>query len=193
MPDQFVEVTNNAAKAIPVALAGSAPGSAPAPVTGRSATSAVTFNRPGDTTPYGAADVIGSATTANHEAAGVGATGALIMVQSASLLINATSVPSGLSTLRIHVWNSAPAAIADNAVFAAAAADRAKYCGFIDLQAVQVIGGGFLWSQGDYVGRPVRLSGTSFFFNLALSGAAGFNPASGTEFRVRFHVVEAGA
>jgi hypothetical protein len=162
-------------------------------VSGRSGSPAVTFTRPADTTPYGAADVIGSATTANHEAVGAGAAGSLIVIQSASLLVNATSVPSGLTTLRIHAWDSAPTAIADNAVFAAATVDRAKYCGFVDLQTIQAVGGGFLWTHGDYVGRPIRLSGTSFFFNIALTGAAGFTPVSGAEFRARFHCVEVGS
>lgn len=161
-------------------------------VDGRSGSPAVTFSRPSDTTPYGASDVIGSASTANLEAPSAGASGALIRIESASVLVNATSVPSGLMTFRIHVWDSAPTAIADNAAFSTQAADRSKYCGHIDMAAIQAIGGGFCWTHGDYVGRAIRLTGTSFFFNLAMSGSAGHTPASGTEFRVRFHTVEVG-
>lgn len=183
-----VEIKNDAGNPIPVSDNGSS-----LTVDGRSGSPVVTFTRPADTTPYGAADVIGSASTANHEATNAGSSGSLIQILSASLTLNATSVPSGLTTVRLHIWDSAPAAIADNAVFAASAADRAKYCGFIDMAAIQAIGGGFCWTQGDYIGRPVRLSGTSFFFNIAMTGAAGHTPASGVEFRVRFHCVEAGA
>lgn len=165
----------------------------PMGVSCRSSSPAVLFTRPADTNPYGAADVVGSASTANHEATNAGTSGTLIQILSAALTINLTSVPSGMTTFRLHIWDSAPTAIADNAAFSAAAADRAKYCGYIDMASVQAIGGGFCWSQGDYIGRPVRLSGTSFFFNLALSGAAGFTPASGTEYRVRFQCVEVGA
>jgi hypothetical protein len=162
-------------------------------VDGRSGSPLVVFTRPANTTAYGAADVIGSASTANHEATSAGANGSLIQILSASLLVNATSPPSGFTTVRIHIWDSAPAAIADNDPFAAAAADRSKYCGFIDMAAIQAIGGGFCWTHGDYIGRPIRLTGTSFFFNIALTGAAGHTPASATEFRARFHTVEIGA
>ena len=162
-------------------------------VSGNSSSPIVTFSRPENTTPYGSADVIGPDSTANHEAIGVGISGSLILIQSASLILNATSVPSGLTTIRIHIWESAPTEIADNAAFSTAAADRVKYCGYIDMPLIQAIGGGFCWTQGDYVGRPVRLAGTSFFFNVALSGASGFTPASAAEFRVRFQCIEVGA
>lgn len=162
-------------------------------VDGRSGSPAVTFTRPADTTPYGAADVIGSASTANHEATNAGANGSLIQIISASLMVNLTSVPSGMTTFRLHIWDSQPTAIADNAVFSAAAADRAKYAGWIDLAQISAVGGGFLFTFGDYVGRPIRLSGTSFWFNLAMTGTAGHTPASGTEYRVRFHCAEVGS
>jgi hypothetical protein len=159
-------------------------------VTGRSGSPVTTFNRPANTTPYAAGDVIGSATTANHQALNVGLTGSLIQVQSASLIVNNTSVPSGMTSFRLHLWDTAPAAIADNAAFAAAAADRAKYAGFVDLPSIAALGGGFLFTSADYVGRPIRLDTTSIWFNLVTNGA--FTPASGTEYRVRFHCVEVG-
>lgn len=151
----------------------------------------VIFNRPADLTPYGTADVIGSTSTANHEATRVGSPDTLIWIQSASLLIGDTSIPSGMSSFRLHLWNAAPAAIADNAVFAASSADRAKYCGFVDLASIAAIGGGFLFTFGDYVGRPIRLSTSSFWFNLVTVG--GFTPVSGTEYQVRFQCIEVGA
>lgn len=161
-------------------------------VSGRSSSPTVTFTRPADTTPYGASDVIGSASTANHQALNVGVSGNLIQVVSASVVINVSSLANAPSTMRLHLFDAQPAAIADNAVFAVAAADRAKYCGFIDLPTPVVIGGGFLWTQSDYVGRPIRLASTGFFFNLALTAPAGHTPASATEFMVEFHCVEMG-
>jgi hypothetical protein len=160
-------------------------------VEGLSGSPTVIFTRPANTTPYGIADVVGSASTANHEATLVGSPGSLIQIQSASLLINNTSVPSGMGNFRLHLWNAAPAAIADNAVFAASAADRAKYCGFVDLASIAAIGGGFLFTSGDYVGRPIRLSTSSFWFNLVTNAA--YTPSSGTEYQVRFHGVEVGS
>ena len=159
----------------------------------RSSTPVYTWNRPADTTPYGAADVVGTASSANHQVTAAGQTSSLIQVISAELTINNTSVPTGMTTFRIHLWDSTPTAIADNAVFTVAAADRTKYCGYIDFPSIAAVGGGFLYTFGDYIGRPIRLSSTSFWFNLALSGAAGYTPASETEYSIRFHCVEAGA
>lgn len=161
-------------------------------VGGRSSTPTVTFTRPANTTPYTGGDVIGSATTANHEATNAGLAGALLQIHSVSLTVNLTSVPANMTTFRVHLWDSAPTAIADNAAFTVAAADRAKYRGYIDLPTIEAIGGGFLFRHVDYVGRPLRLAGTSFFFNLQTTNATGHTPASGTEYSVRFNCVEMG-
>lgn len=172
------------------------PASQPAstlPAAGRSSSSAVTFNRPNDTTTYGATDVIGSATTANHEITNVGLAGSLIQLQSATVIVDRTTLPAGFTTARLHLFTSAPAAIADNAAFAVASADRSKYAGFVDLPAFAVIGSGFLFSTTDYIGRPIRLTSSSLFANLALTGAAGFQPAAQTEYQIRFQAIEIGA
>lgn len=160
-------------------------------IDGRSSTVTVTFNRPADTNGYTALDVIGSGSTANHQATSAGTNGNLMLIQSASLTINNTSIPSGMTTFRLHLWDTAPNSLADNAAFAVAAADRSKYRGFVDLPQIAVVGGGFLYTFVDYVGRPLRLSSTSFWFNIQTIG--GYTPASGTEYSVRFNLVEAGA
>lgn len=159
-------------------------------VGGRSSSPVVTFTRPADTTAYTANDVIGSTSTAIHGATSAGVAGALIQIQSISLVVNLTAVPSGMTSFRVHLWESSPTAIADNAAFSAAAADRAKYRGFYDLPTIAAVGGGFLWTHADYVGRPIRLTTTGFFFNLQTIGA--FTPASETEYSVRFNCVEVG-
>lgn len=161
------------------------------PVGGRSSTPTVTFTRPANTTAYTALDVIGSTDTANHQATSAGVAGSLIQIVGASLTINNTSLPSGMSGFRLHLFDASPAAIADNAAFAAAAAERSKYRGWVDLATPTVIGGGFLFTFGDYIGRPLRLVTTGFFFNLQT--ISGYTPASGTEYIVRFNCVEVGA
>lgn len=146
-----------------------------------------TWNRPSDTTPYAGGDVVGSATTANLRANTSAGAGQRTIIHSAELIINNTSPPSGMTSFRLELWTELPAAIADNAPFAVAAAERSKYAGNILLSQAALVGGGFLWAFGDYVGRPVRLSaeGQFFFFNLVT--LAGYTPASGTEYQVKFH------
>lgn len=161
-------------------------------VSGRSGSPLITFVRPNDTNSYLAGDVIGSANSANLELPNAGAAGALMQALSASVTINRTSLPTGMTTLRLHLWDAAPAAIADNAPFAAAAADRAKYCGRIELVQPSVIGGGFLYTFGDYVGRPIRLVTSSIWANL-VTDAAITGPAAQTEYIVRLNLAEVGA
>lgn len=161
-------------------------------IRGRAYTPSIAFNRPNDTNNYTAGDVIGSATTANHEMPLAGAAGSLIQIISASVLLDRTSVPTGMTTLRLHLWDSQPTAIADNAAFAAASADRSRYRGWIDLPAVSVVGGGFVFSFADYVGRPFRLTTTSLWCNLVtIAGVT--TPAALTEYTIRMNVVELGA
>lgn len=160
-------------------------------IRGRAYTPSITFTRPNDTTPYVANDVIGSAVSANLALPNVGAAGSLIQILSASVLIRRTAVPTGMTTLRLHLWDASPAAIADNAPFAAADGDATKYAGTIEFPAVAVVGGGFVWSAVDYVGRPIRMVSTSLFANLVT--IAGVTPSALTEYRIRLHCVEVGA
>jgi hypothetical protein len=147
----------------------------------------VTWTRPNDTTPYTAGDVVGSATSAVIEAPVAAPPGGRILIQSAELVINRTTVPSGMTTSRLHLWSGARSAILDNAAFAAAAADRVFYAGSIALPAPTVIGGGFLWSFGDYAGRPIKLDPGLQGLRFNLITDAGFTPAALTEYSVRFH------
>lgn len=177
---------------LPVTSLGStAQQAAPNVVRGRAYTSSITFTRPDNTTAYTAGDVIGSAVSANLELPNAGAAGSLIQVMSASVLIRRTVVPTGMTTLRLHLWDASPASIADNAPFAAADADATKYAGTIELPAVAAVGGGFVWTFADYVGRPIRMVSTSLFANLVT--IAGVTPSALTEYRIRLHCVEVGA
>ena len=177
---------------LPSLVGGTGPGDEGSlPTTGNAGSPQHSWTRPADTTAYTANDVVGSATTANHHATPAGGSGSLIQIQSAELIINVTSVPSGMAGFRLHFWDSEPTAIADNAPHAVAAADRIKYCGRADLGTPAVVGGGFLCALADYVGRPIRLLEDGFYFQLQTLG--GYTPASATEYRVRFHAVELGA
>lgn len=149
------------------------------------------FNRPANTTSYAAGDVIGDTTSANLEIPFAGPAGSLVQILSASVVINRTALPTGMTSLVLHLWDASPAAIADNAPFAAAAADRSKYCGNILLPTPQVVGGGFLFTFADYVGRPIRLVSSSLWANLVTTTAVTSVTAS-TEYQIRLHLAEIG-
>ena len=163
----------------------------PIPVAGGSSTPLITFSRPDNTANYDIGDVIGSAATANLELPNAGAVGVLMQVLSASVTINRTALPTGMTALRLHLWDAAPAAIADNAPFAAAAADRAKYRGEILLPQPVVVGGGFLFTFRDSVSRPFRLASTSMFVNLVTDTAV-TSVAALTEYQIRLNLAVVG-
>lgn len=91
-----------------------------------------TFTRPDNTTAYTANDVVGPTTTANLKFGNTGLPmGEEFMVIGASLRFNKGTVPSGMGQFRLHLFNEAPTAIADNAAFNIIEADRSKYVGNI--------------------------------------------------------------
>lgn len=152
----------------------------------------VGFTRPANTTAYAAGDVIGpdTASDAFFDLSGFGeraplGTGALLI--SASLLINASSVPSGMSTMRVHFYSAKPAARVDNAAFALVwGGDAPNYLGYIDLPTPSVVGS-ILASQLDGINKllPISSGASGVWIQLETRGA--FTPASGTAFRLDFN------
>lgn len=182
-----VEVTNDSGNPLPVSDANSS-----LTVDGKAYRSVVTFVRPGDTTAYAIGDVIGtSAGSALHTLSGIGPTGGHVFVQSASLFVGNTSVPSGMGAFRVHLYNAAPSGMTDNAPFDLTSADRDKYMGFIDLPTPSDLGS-ILYAQADYVGRLVRLSAGSPNIVCQLETRAAYTPASGTTYELRMSTLEAG-
>jgi hypothetical protein len=135
--------------------------------------------RPANTTAYTAGDVVGAAVTANisfGEFAGI-ASGAVILM-GAWLRIDKNAVPTGMGAFRLHLYNAAPTAIADNAAFNVIAADRTKYLGYIDLPTPIDLGD-TLWSQVENVNKKVKLASGSKYLYGVLQTVAGYTPASG--------------
>ena len=168
------------------------------PIQGRGSAPQVIFTRPDNTTSYSIADVIGVADTvtpanagsAIHEFVNCGRPGGLDQLLGATCLINRTTVPSGMTTLKLHLLNAAPAAILDNAAFALAAAERSKYLTQIDLPQVAAVGGGFVRSFVDISAeRPIVLE-TSSLFGLLVTDAAVTGVAALTEYRLRIFLQE---
>ena len=159
----------------------------------------VSFARPSNTTAYTAGDVIGVADTGTPANAGsaintltsIGPAGGYVLIQSVELLIGNTSVPSGMSGFRLHLYTASPTAVLDNAAFDLVSGEVANYVGFVDLPAPQDLGS-ILYSQADYSGRLIKLASasTSLFAELQTIGA--YTPASGTVYTLRVKTLEAG-
>ena len=160
-------------------------------LTSQAYTSTVTFTRPENTTAYTASDVIGiadSGTPANagsaiHTLASAGPTAGHVMITDATLTINLTAIPSGMTTFRLHLYSASPTAILDNAAMSVAAADRATYLGFVDIPTIKDCGA-ILHAQATGVNKVVKLAAasTTLYGVLELIGA--YTPASATEYAI---------
>ena len=181
-----VEVTNSSGNPLPVDDAGGS-----LTVDSKAYRSIVSFARPGDTTTYSGGDVVGSASTAIHTFSGAGPSGGFVLVQSTSLFIGNTAVPSGMGAFRLHFYSSSPSGIADNAPFSLNSGDTASYMGFTDLSTPSDLGN-VLYTQSDYVGRQLKLASgqTSIFAQLETRNA--YTPASGTTYEIRLSTLEVG-
>lgn len=187
-----VEIKNDSGNPIPVSdNAGSLT------VDGRAYRSVVSITRPSNTTAYTAGDVIGIAdggTPANpgsaiHTFSNVGPSDGYVLIQSVELLIGASSVPSGMGSFRLHFYTSSPTAILDNDAFDLLSGDVSKYAGYVDIPTPQDLGS-TIYAQSDYLGRLVKLSGTSLYAELEAKGS--YTPASGTVYTLRVKALEAG-
>lgn len=154
--------------------------------------STATFVRPSNTTAYTAGDVIGATGgSAIHTLTTAGPSGGYVLIQSISMATHDTSVPSGMSSFRVHFYNASPTAITDNAAFDLLAADHGKYLGFVDLPTPQDFGSS-IYTQTDYPGRLIKLAAgsTSLFIEIETKGA--FTPASAVTFDLSVVTLEAG-
>lgn len=171
------------------------------PVLDSASASSVSVTRPSNTTAYIAGDVLGAAdsgTPANAgsailEFASIGAAGANILITGASLAVNVTALPSGMTTFRLHLYSASPTAILDNAAWDLVAGDRAAYLGYIDIEKIVDVGS-TLYVQTDKLAnstlpKQVKLAdaATSLYGLLVTNG--GFTPTSGAVKKITLNAV----
>jgi hypothetical protein len=154
----------------------------------------VSFTRPANATAYSAGDVIGTGASADaiHTLSSIGSSGGFVVVQSIELVLGISAVPSGMSSFRVHFYDSSPTAAADNSAFDLASGDRAKYLGYVDLPAPVDLGA-TCFTQIDYPGKLFKLASasTSLFCEIQTIGA--FTPAANSEaYILRVRTLEAG-
>lgn len=139
-------------------------------------TSKTTVTRPANTTAYTANDVVG-ATAAAIEFQRIGELYEHIIITDADLEIDVTSVPSGMTSFRLYLYNATPpSALADNAAFDLPAGDRANFLGYIDLGTPADIGS-TLYVQNSAVNRKLKMGATTSLFAYLVTNGA-FTPTS---------------
>lgn len=140
------------------------------------------FTRADAADAYSAGDVISDSTTTPHYLtfASVGVAGQTICINSSRIIANkaSTNLAAPVTTFRLHLFSSAPTAIADNAALTTLAeADAApgKYLGHITMSAPIDIG--YNWaSQDDNINKFVTLVGTALYG--ILETVSGFTPTA---------------
>lgn len=121
-----------------------------------------TITRPNDTTGYTALDVISTLAGEVLTFDNIGPSNGVVLITAARIRLDVAAVPSGMGVMRLHLYTSAPTAIADNAAFNIPSGDRAKYVGSIDI-GTPVDLGDTLWAQNDDVRKQVILTGDSVY------------------------------
>jgi hypothetical protein len=136
----------------------------------------VQTTRPSNTTAYTALDVVGTDAATNMEFASVIPVAGNCIITGAYMRVRTASVPSGMTSFRLHLYSSAPTAITDNLAFNIIDADRSKYLGFIELDTPVDIGDNILWTQKENINMVRKLASTSIFG--VLQTVTGFTPTS---------------
>jgi len=155
-------------------------GGTPAPVT--SVGYAVATVCTSGTTAYVATDVVGGA----KDFGVLGPSGASVIITTVQLMVNLSSVTSGMTSFTLHLFNvTPPSAIADSSPFTLASGDRASYLGSV-LIGTPVDLGDTLYVEANGVNKQVKLSGTKLFGYLTTNGA--YTPTA-VDYTVTIHTV----
>lgn len=149
--------------------------------------------RPADTNAYAAGDVVSDSTSTPSPLvfASIGPSGGRIVLQSAEFRTDVNSVASGMGAFRLHLYNTAPSGIVDNAAYNLPSVDRSKYAGYIDFPAPIDLGD-TIWSQTEYIGRQIKLASGSTALYGILETRNAFTPTSASARTIAISTLEAG-
>lgn len=133
-----------------------------------------TVTRAANTTAYTAGDVVGGVINFKGFPAN-----ADVLITSADLRIDIASIPSGMTSFRMHLYKERPAsAYVDNDAWDLPSGDRDDYIGFVDIGMI-VDKGATLYVQNQELRAQIRTGLIGLFGYLVTVG--GFTPASNSE------------
>jgi hypothetical protein len=107
------------------------------------------------------------------------------MITDASLRIDVTSVPAGMTSFRLYLYDATPgSALGDNGAWDLPSGDRSAFHGYVDL-GTPVDLGSTLYVQATGINKKFKLAEGATALYGYLVTAAGFTPGSGDVFTVR--------
>lgn len=137
-----------------------------------------TFAKTNSADAYTALDVVGPAVTANLQFDNVSATpGSQVIILGANMRAATNAVPATMGTFRLHIYNAAPTALADNAAYNLIDADVPKYQGYLTIGTPIDLGDN-IWGQSDGVNLACKLAAGSTTFYGVLQTVAAFTPVN---------------
>src|SRR5665647_2754272 len=135
---------------------------------GRQASATITLA--GDTAIHGALDVVSTAAGQVMTFSSLGTAGDMICILGSRVKYAINALPTAHAGYRLHLYNAAPTAIADNAAFNVIAADAAKYLGYITLSLLVDCGDNCIAIDNN-MNFTCKLAGTALYGQLQCIGA----------------------
>lgn len=152
--------------------------------------------RPDNATVYAAGSVIGimqgspqgDAGPAALEFANIGPASGQIIITDVDLRIDVTSVPTGMTSFRLHLYSvTPPSAYVDGTVWDLPASDRASYLGYVDLGTPVDVGVTLYVQQTGLLKKLKMGATTSLFAYLVTNG--GYTPSKLANKSIRLNSV----
>lgn len=135
---------------------------------------------------HDALDVVSTALGEILEFASLGAANDLICILGARMKYSANAVPTASTGYRLHLYNAAPTAIADDAAFNVPATDLAKYIGYVPISTLVDLGDSCA-SFDNNINFTCKLAGTGLFGILQCIAAE--TPAANAVFTILLNTI----
>lgn len=151
------------------------------------------ITRPANQTAYTAADVVGNApagVSAVLPFANMGPVGGRILLTSVQMELDIASIPAGMTSFRLYLYNAPPpSAILDNGAWLLAAIDRSMFIGYVDLGSpVLPASATVLYVETNIINKQIKLLSSTLYGYLVTAG--GYTPAANSEvYTVTLHSV----
>ena len=158
-------------------------------VKSQAGSSTISIIRPDNTTAYTAGDVVGPSPAANLEFANImPEAGQNFYITDAKIEVEKSSVPAGMSTFTLHLFDAAPTAIDDNSAWTLLLADGGKYLGSIQFSIPVDLGTTLVyWLENINIKRKLASGSTSIYGQLVTD--AGWTPASEDVINIKLETV----
>lgn len=148
--------------------------------------SSATITLAAGTDQHDALDVVSTAAGEVMTFAGVGAANDLVCILGSRIKYAVNALPTAHAGYRLHLYNAAPTAIADDVAFNVPATDLEKYIGYISISSLVDVGDNCI-SIDNNVNYTCKLAGTALYGILQCIAAE--TPAANAVYTISLNTV----